>query len=112
MHSYTMLSRVWETAGRITVTKSHRQKCTLAFQYKSDFIAFIKSYFVFLFFYFAMDNIRQAVRGMPSQLSIPILRHILRLPAPVARIIMNELTEPLGKNQSYIKKVYNGGWVR
>ncbi|KAJ2955881.1 hypothetical protein NQZ79_g8178 [Umbelopsis isabellina] len=57
-----------------------------------------------------MDNIRQAVRGMPSQLSIPILRHILRLPAPVARIMMNELTEPLGKNQSYIKKVYEGGW--
>lgn len=59
-----------------------------------------------------MDNIRQAVRGMPSQLSIPILRRILRLPAPVARIMMNELTEPLGKNQSYIKKVYEGGWVR
>ncbi|KAG2172698.1 hypothetical protein INT43_000045 [Umbelopsis isabellina] len=58
-----------------------------------------------------MDNIRQAVRGMPSQLSIPILRQILRLPAPVARIIMNELTEPLGKNQSYIKKVYEGGWT-
>jgi hypothetical protein len=58
-----------------------------------------------------MDTVRTAVRGIPTQLSIPILRSVLKAPAPLARIMMNELTEPLNRHLPYIRKVYNGSWV-
>ncbi|CAO3671062.1 unnamed protein product [Umbelopsis ramanniana] len=57
-----------------------------------------------------MDTVRTAVRGIPTQLSIPILRSVLKAPAPLARIMMNELTEPLNRHLPYIRKVYNGSW--
>lgn len=60
---------------------------------------------------FGMDTVRTAVRGIPTQLSIPILRSVLKAPAPLARIMMNELTEPLNRHLPYIRKVYNGSWV-
>jgi hypothetical protein len=58
-----------------------------------------------------MDSVRTAVRGIPTQLSMPILRAVLKAPAPLARIMMNELTEPLNRHLPYIRKVYNGSWV-
>lgn len=58
-----------------------------------------------------MDSVREAVRGIPTQLSIPILRTVLKAPAPLARVVMNELTEPLNRHLPYIRKVYNGSWV-
>lgn len=58
-----------------------------------------------------MDSIREAIRGLPIQLSIPVLRTVLKAPAPLARIMMNELTEPLNRHLPYIRKVYKGSWV-
>ncbi|KAG2175006.1 hypothetical protein INT43_006068, partial [Umbelopsis isabellina] len=58
-----------------------------------------------------MDRIRQIVRGMPNQISVPTVKAILQMnPPSAARALMNDLTKPLKHELRYIKKVHAGSW--
>ncbi|GAB5589623.1 hypothetical protein Unana1_04523 [Umbelopsis nana] len=58
-----------------------------------------------------MDHIRQFMRGMPSQISVPTVKMILQMnPPSAARALMNDLTKPLKHELPYIKKVHGGAW--
>ncbi|KAG2211293.1 hypothetical protein INT47_006413 [Mucor saturninus] len=58
-----------------------------------------------------MNQIRVALNKLPPAATIKILRKVFALPAPAARLILNDVTKPLSAHKLWIHKVaWNGEW--
>lgn len=58
-----------------------------------------------------MNQIRVALNKLPPAATINILRKVFALPAPAARLILNDVTKPLSAHKPWIHKVsWNGEW--
>ncbi|KAI9302126.1 Alpha/Beta hydrolase protein [Cunninghamella echinulata] len=60
-----------------------------------------------------MDAIRQTVRRrMPPKAAIKLLRTVFSLPAPAARLLLDDITKPRKSHRSWYKKVpWNQEWT-
>lgn len=60
-----------------------------------------------------MDSIRQQVRRrLPPKATIKILRKVFALPAPAARLVLDDITKPRKSHRSWYKKVpWNQEWT-
>ncbi|KAI8086424.1 alpha/beta hydrolase fold-domain-containing protein [Halteromyces radiatus] len=60
-----------------------------------------------------MDTIRQQVRRrLPPKATIKILRKVFTLPAPAARLVLDDITKPRKSHRSWYKKVpWNQEWT-
>ncbi|ORZ21312.1 alpha/beta hydrolase fold-domain-containing protein [Absidia repens] len=60
-----------------------------------------------------MDSIRQQVRRrLPPKATIKILRKVFALPAPAARLLLDDITKPRKSHRSWYKKVpWNQEWT-
>lgn len=58
-----------------------------------------------------MNHIRAALNKLPPAATIKILRKVFALPAPAARLILNDVTKPLSSHKPWIHKVpWNNEW--
>ncbi|KAG2230882.1 hypothetical protein INT48_003045, partial [Thamnidium elegans] len=58
-----------------------------------------------------MNQIRVALSKLPPGATIKLLRKVFSLPAPAARLILDDITKPLKSHKSWIHKVpWNGEW--
>lgn len=58
-----------------------------------------------------MNQIRVALNKLPPGATIKILRKVFSLPAPAARLILDDVTRPLKSHKPWIHKVpWNGEW--
>lgn len=58
-----------------------------------------------------MNQIRVALNKLPPAATIKILRKVFALPAPAARLILNDVTKPLSAHKLWIHKIaWNGEW--
>ncbi|KAI9346652.1 Alpha/Beta hydrolase protein [Pilaira anomala] len=58
-----------------------------------------------------MNRIRVALNKLPPGATIKLLRKVFSLPAPAARLILNDITKPLNSHKPWIHKVpWNGEW--
>jgi hypothetical protein len=58
-----------------------------------------------------MNQLRVALNKLPPGATIKILRKVFSLPAPAARLILNDVTKPRSSHKSWIHKVpWNNEW--
>ncbi|KAJ2961171.1 hypothetical protein NQZ79_g3475 [Umbelopsis isabellina] len=63
-----------------------------------------------------MEGIRKALRKMPPSTTIKVLRKVFAMPAPAARLILNDVTRARKEHKPWIKKVtwnleWKGCWI-
>lgn len=68
------------------------------------------------FSYYIMEGIRKALRKMPPSTTIKVLRKVFAMPAPAARLILNDVTRARKEHKPWIKKVtwnleWKGCWI-
>ncbi|KAI8371477.1 Alpha/Beta hydrolase protein [Radiomyces spectabilis] len=58
-----------------------------------------------------MAGFRAALRKLPPRTTIQILRKVFSLPAPAARLILNDVTRPRKSHRKWIRREsWNGAW--
>ncbi|KAG0170450.1 hypothetical protein DFQ28_002071 [Apophysomyces sp. BC1034] len=57
-----------------------------------------------------MNSIRTAIRKLPPSTVIKVLRKVFSLPAPAARLILNDVTRPRKAHKPWIRKVAHEDW--
>lgn len=58
-----------------------------------------------------MNSLRSAFNKIPSGTTIKILKKVFSLPAPAARLILNDITKPRSSHKPWIRKVaWNNEW--
>ncbi|KAG0168954.1 hypothetical protein DFQ28_011389 [Apophysomyces sp. BC1034] len=63
-----------------------------------------------------MNGFRTALRKLPPSTTVKILRKVFSLPAPAARLILNDVTRPRKSHRTWIHKVpwnkeWSGCWI-
>lgn len=63
------------------------------------------------FFFFIMNSLRSAFNKIPAGTTVKILKKVFSLPAPAARLILNDVTKPRSSHKPWILKVpWNNEW--
>ncbi|RCH98835.1 hypothetical protein CU097_014223 [Rhizopus azygosporus] len=58
-----------------------------------------------------MNSLRSAFNKIPSGTTIKLLKKVFSLPAPAARLILNDITKPRSSHKPWIRKVaWNNEW--
>ncbi len=58
-----------------------------------------------------MNSLRSAFNKIPAGTTVKILKKVFSLPAPAARLILNDVTKPRSSHKPWIKKVsWNNEW--
>ncbi|CAO3578531.1 unnamed protein product [Absidia cylindrospora] len=57
-----------------------------------------------------MQGIRKALRKLPPSTVIMVLRKAFALPAPAARLVLNDITKPRSSHKPWIRKVAHPEW--
>lgn len=63
-----------------------------------------------------MNSLRTAFNKIPASTTIKVLKKVFSLPAPAARLILNDVTKPRSSNKPWIYKVpwndeWSGCWI-
>lgn len=57
-----------------------------------------------------MQGIRTALRKLPPSAVIKLLRKVFAMPAPAARLILNDITKPRKSHKPWIRKATHQDW--